>query len=153
MTEVRRRFALIVSEFNRDITEQLLAGARDCLREHGVPEEDLLVVRVPGAWELPLVAQKIAGGGNVDAVIAIGCVIRGETSHFDYVCRGAADGLGRVALDAGVPVLFGVLTADTAEQAWARAGGPGGNKGREAARAALDMVRVVAELEGADARA
>ncbi|MGH7480629.1 MAG: 6,7-dimethyl-8-ribityllumazine synthase [Longimicrobiales bacterium] len=141
-----RRFALVVSRFNGEITEELLDGARAVLLEHGVAAEDIAVLRVPGAWELPLGAQTLAATSDVDAVIALGCVIRGETPHFDYVAAEAASGLQLAALETGVPVSFGVLTTDTREQAEARAGGARGNKGAEAARSALEMADVFGHL-------
>ncbi|MGH7467683.1 MAG: 6,7-dimethyl-8-ribityllumazine synthase [Longimicrobiales bacterium] len=133
-----RRFAIVVSRFNAQITERLLSGARACLLQHGVQEKSIDVVSVPGAWELPLAAQAAARGGY-SAIIALGCVIRGDTPHFDYVAGAAAHGLERVSLQAAIPVAFGVLTTDTTEQALARAGGRDGNKGWDAALVALEM--------------
>lgn len=140
-----RRFAIITSRFNELITNRLTVGARACLLEHGVRESDIALCSVPGAWELPLAAQQLARRG-FDGIIAIGCVIRGDTPHFEYVAGAAADGLARVSLDEGVPVAFGVLTVDNDEQAMARAGGKEGNKGWEAALAALEMVDLAALL-------
>jgi 6,7-dimethyl-8-ribityllumazine synthase len=133
-----RRFAIVVSRFNAAVTDRLLAGARSCLLQHGVSEAAIDVVSVPGAWELPLAAQAAATRGYA-AIIALGCVIRGETPHFDYVAGAAAQGLERVSLEAGLPVAFGVLTTDNAQQALARAGGRAGNKGWDAAMVALEM--------------
>lgn len=134
------RIALLVARFNSMVTEQLLEGTRHHLLEEGIPESRLTVFRVPGSWELPQAAQRIALSGEHDAIIAIGCVIRGETAHFDLVANQASDGLGRVALAADIPVIFGVLATDTPEQAMARAEeGPAG-RGAEFARAALDML-------------
>lgn len=142
-----RRFAIVAGRFNQPVTDLLLAGAVECLLEHGVAEADIIVAHVPGAWELPVAAQRLAARRDVDAVIAIGCVIRGGTPHFEYVAAGAADGLASVALDGRLPVLLGVLTTDSEEQAFARAGGPNGNKGRDAALAALEMVDLLDRLE------
>ncbi len=134
-----RSIAIVASRFNDVVTERLVDGARAALLEHGVADDDVTVYRVPGAWELPLAVSKVAATGRYDAVVAVGCVIRGETPHFDYVAGEASRGLARAALDHGVPLGFGVLTTDTAEQALARAGGDVGNKGAEAAEAALEM--------------
>jgi 6,7-dimethyl-8-ribityllumazine synthase len=128
----------VVSRFNALITDRLLAGARACLLQHGVREDAIDVVSVPGAWELPIAAQAAARRGY-DAVIALGCVIRGETPHFEYVAGAAAHGLERVSLEARLPVAFGLLTTENSQQALARAGGPDGNKGWDAALAALEM--------------
>jgi 6,7-dimethyl-8-ribityllumazine synthase len=133
-----RRFAIIVSRFNSLITDRLLAGARACLLEHGVRADAIDVVSVPGAWELPVAAQAAAKRGY-GAVIALGCVIRGDTPHFEYVAGAATRGLERVSLETGLPVAFGVLTTEDAEQALARAGGRAGNKGWDSALAALEM--------------
>jgi 6,7-dimethyl-8-ribityllumazine synthase len=133
-----KRFCLVVSRFNRLVTERLAEGARNALERHGVNSEDVDEVRVPGAWELPWAARRAAGSGY-DGLVALGCVIRGETPHFDYVCRGATDGLAALVAE-GVPVGFGLLTCDTHEQAMDRAGGDAGNKGEEAALAALELV-------------
>lgn len=138
-----RRVCVIVSRFNAAVTERLLEGAVGTLTGLGVAEEDIDLVFVPGAWELPLAARAAAARGY-DAIVALGCVIRGETAHFDHVSRGACEGLARVQLDTGIPVGLGVLTPDTIEQALARAGGELGNAGREAARASLQM----ADLRG-----
>ncbi len=141
------RFALVVSRFNRSVTDRLLTGARECLAEHGVAEADVDVFRVPGAWELPQAARRIASGGRHDALVALGCVIRGETPHFEYVCDEASRGLGEVARSVDIPVLFGVLTTDTEEQALVRAAKGADNKGWEAALAALEMVELYRTLE------
>jgi 6,7-dimethyl-8-ribityllumazine synthase len=142
-----RRFALAVSRFNELVTERLVAGARACLLQHGVADDGIDVVWVPGAWELPGVVRRLAHGGRYAGVIALGCVIRGETPHFDYVAGEAAAGVGQVARGADVPVTFGVLTTEDAEQALARAGGKAGNKGWDAALAALEMADLYARLE------
>jgi len=132
------RVGILVSRYNETVTVQLLAGAEACLRERGVPSASVDVVWVPGAWELPFGARALAERGGYAALVALGAVIRGETAHFDYVAGEASRGLMDVALRTGVPVGFGVLTCDTLAQALARAGGAAGNKGHEAAAAALD---------------
>lgn len=136
------RICVLVSRWNLFVTERLLEGALRRLRDAGVSEEDITVAWVPGAFELPLAARWAANSGRFDAVVCLGAVIRGETAHFDYVAGGAAHGIARVALDTGVPVAFGVLTCDTAEQALARAGGTAGHKGEEAASTAIEMARL-----------
>lgn len=141
------RIAIVVSRFNADITDRLLAGALVCLEQHGGARDDVEVVHVPGAWELPPTAARIIGLNRHDAIIALGCVIRGDTPHFDYVCTEASAGLGAVARSASIPVLFGVLTTDDHPQALARAGDGKDNKGYEAAFAALKMVDVYKALE------
>ena len=138
------RFAVAVARFNRDITEELLAGVETMLRKHDAAEVN--VAWVPGAYELPLVAQRWAASGAVDAVICLGAVIRGETAHFEYVAGEAAAGITRAALDTGVPVIFGVLTVDSREQARDRLGGKEGHKGEEAALTAIEMVLVLRSL-------
>lgn len=141
-----KQFALVASRFNSFITEKLLEGALDTLRRHGVAEDNLTVVWAPGAFELPLVVKKLAESGKYDAVIALGCVIRGATAHFDYVAGEAAKGIGQVALSTGVPVLFGVLTTDSIEQAIERAGTKAGNKGVDVAMGALEMASLLERL-------
>ena len=138
------RIALLVSRFNSLITEQMLMGARQRLLERDIAPNDTTVLYVPGAWDMPQVARRIADSGRYDAIVAIGCVIRGETAHFDFVAGHASDGLGQVALTAGVPVVFGVLTTDTGEQAMLRADVYGADKGGEFADAALAMVELYA---------
>jgi 6,7-dimethyl-8-ribityllumazine synthase len=142
------KFALIVARFNAFISERLLEGALDSLRRKGVREEDLTVVRVPGAWEIPLVAKRLAQSRAYDAIICLGAVIRGGTPHFDYVAAEVSKGIAQVSLDSEVPVTFGVLTTDTLEQAIERAGSKAGNKGYAAAEAALEMVNLLKELGG-----
>ena len=142
------RVSIVVGRFNSDITDRLLAGALECLEEHGALREDLDVIHVPGAWELPPTAARVARLDRHDAIVALGCVIRGETPHFDYVCAEASAGLGAVARSASMPVLFGVLTTDDRAQALSRAGEGRDNKGYEAALAALEMVVVYRALEG-----
>ncbi|MGH8910644.1 MAG: 6,7-dimethyl-8-ribityllumazine synthase [Egibacteraceae bacterium] len=140
------RVALVASRFNESVVRQLVAGASDCLRRHGVDDDDLELAWVPGAYEIPLVARRLAESGRFDAVVALGCVVRGQTAHFDYVAGQAAD-VGRIAAAAGVPITFGVLTTDTFEQAVDRAGGKMGNKGWDAALAAIETARLLAELK------
>jgi 6,7-dimethyl-8-ribityllumazine synthase len=141
-----RRVAIVVSRFNDLVTERLLAGARSCLLDHGVAADDIDVAWVPGAWELSLAARRLVDGRGAAAVIALGCVIRGDTPHFDFVAGAAATGLNAVAAETGVPVAFGVLTTDTMEQALARAGGKAGNKGWEAALSVLEMMDLLRQL-------
>lgn len=142
-----KKFAIVVSRFNSFIVDALLEGAVGTLQRIGqVSDKDITVVRVPGAYELPLTAKKVAESGQYDAVIAIGAVIRGGTPHFDFVAGEANSGLARVAMDAGIPVAFGVITTDTDEQAIDRAGVKHGNKGAEAALSALEMVNVLEQL-------
>ena len=136
------RVALLVARFNSLITRQLERGARERLLELGLRDDRIVALYVPGAWDLPQAAMRIAAVGRYDAIIAIGCVIRGETAHFDLVAGHASEGLGRVALEAGIPVVFGVLTTDDAEQAMARADPGGAGKGAEFADAALEMLNL-----------
>ena len=140
------RVGLVAARFNGSIVERLLEGARRFLVEHGVREEDLLVVRVPGAWEIPPALDALAATGRVDALVALGVVIRGETPHFDYICNECAAGCARVTAQTAIPVGFGVLTCNDAAQAAARAGGKAGNKGEEAAEAALEMANLLGSL-------
>ncbi len=141
-----RRFAIAAARFNEVVTSKLLEGALDCLRTHGVAEDDLDVVWVPGAFELPLVARKLANSGHYDAVICLGAVVRGETAHFEHVATQAAGGIRRAAEDTGLPVIFGVLTTETFEQAVDRAGGKHGNKGWDAAMAAMETASLLEQL-------
>jgi 6,7-dimethyl-8-ribityllumazine synthase len=141
-----RRFAIVASRFNARVVDLLVAGAVDCLRRHGVEAAAIHLVRVPGAWEIPQAAEELAAGGGIDALIALGVVIRGETPHFDYICSACSSGLAGVAARHRLPVGFGVLTCDTSEQAQERAGGKAGNKGWEAAQAALEMTDLFARL-------
>lgn len=142
------RFGLVVARFNEFITEKLLEGALDTLRRHGAADEAIDVARCPGAFELPMVARKLAASEEYEAVICLGTVIRGETPHFEYVAGEAAKGTAQAALDTDVPVLFGVLTTDTVQQAIERAGSKAGNKGGEAAEAAIEMVNLLRSLPG-----
>jgi len=141
------RFALVASRFNSFVVDKLIGGAEDALRRHGVEEQNMTLIWVPGAWELPLVAQRLAVSGRFDAVIALGAVIRGGTPHFEYVAGECAKALGQVQMSTGVPVAFGVLTVDTIEQAIERAGTKAGNKGADAAMTALEMVNVLRRLD------
>ena len=134
------KFALLASRFNHFIVDHLVAGATDALLRHGGKEEDLTLVRVPGAWEIPFAAQRLVASKKYDAVIALSCVIRGSTPHFDYVAGEVSKGLAHVSLDGQVPIAFGVLTTDTIEQAVERAGTKAGNKGWDAAMSAIEMV-------------
>lgn len=140
------RAGIVVSRFNEGVTEQLLGGALEALQESGVDDEQIVVVRVPGAWELALAARRLVEAERVDLVVALGCVIRGETAHFDFIAGESARRLGEVALSTGVPVAFGVLTTENEEQAWARAGGRGSNKGRDAALSALEMANLLRKM-------
>jgi len=141
------RFAIVVSRFNPEITAGLLAGAREALIEADVQAEDVIVLRVPGAFELPLVAQRLAESGQFDAVICLGCLIKGDTMHFEYIADSVAHGLAQVALQSGIPVALGVLTTLTEAQAVERAAPGPGNKGAEAARAALEMASLFRQLD------
>jgi len=136
------RVGVVVGRFNEFIGSKLLGGALDAFKRHGMDEDAVDVAWVPGAFEIPLIAQKMAQSGKYDAVITLGAVIRGSTPHFDYVCNEAAKGVSRVALDTGVPTIFGVLTVDTIEQAIERAGTKAGNKGWEAAVTAIEMANL-----------
>ena len=140
--------AIVVSRFNRLVTERLLAGAHDALARHGVDQEKVDVAWVPGSLELPLAARRLAERGRYDAIVCLGAVIRGETPHFDYVASQAAAGISRVALDSGVPTIFGVITANTLEQALERAGGKAGNKGYDAVVTAIEMANLLEQVEG-----
>ena len=146
------RFAVIAARFNHFIVDPLIAGAMDALARHGASLEDVTLVKVPGAWEMPLVAQKLAATKRFDAIVAVGCVIRGSTPHFDYVAGEVSKGLAMVSLSHGLPVAFGVLTTDSIEQAIERAGTKAGNKGWDAAMSAIEMVAVSRAIE-ASARA
>ena len=140
------RVAIACGRFNELITDRLLSGARDALRRHGVDDASVDVAWAPGAYELPLVAQRFAESGDYDAVICLGAVIRGATSHYDFVAGNCASGIQRVQLDTGVPVVFGVLTTDTIEQAIERAGTKAGNKGSESAVTAIEMADLLRQL-------
>jgi 6,7-dimethyl-8-ribityllumazine synthase len=141
------RVALVVSRFNSTTSERLLDGAMDCLQRHGAAREDLTLVRVPGSFEIPLTARKLAKSGKHDAVICLGAVIRGETPHFELVAAEVTKGIATVGLETGIPVTFGVVTAENPEQAADRAGGKMGNRGADAAMAAIEMVDLLRRLE------
>ena len=141
------RVGIVAARFNEFIVSKLLSGCQDGLLRHGVKDEDIAVAWVPGAFEIPLAAQAMAGSGKYDAVIALGAVIRGSTSHYDYVCAEVSKGVAQAALSTGVPVLFGVLTTDTIEQAIERAGTKAGNKGAECAQGAIEMVNLFRAME------
>jgi 6,7-dimethyl-8-ribityllumazine synthase len=140
------RFAVVASRFNSEVVEKLVIGAKETLSKAGVPANAVDLAWVPGAFELPLVAQKLAASKTYLAVICLGAVIRGDTDHYDYVCQAATDGILQAGLSTGIPVLFGVLTCDTDEQALDRAGGKAGNKGSDVALAALEMVTLLKQI-------
>ncbi len=141
------KVGIVVGRFNEFITGKLLSGAEDAFRRHGVAEEDVEVAWVPGAFEIPLVAKKMVETGKYDAVVTLGTVIRGSTPHFDYVSNEVSKGVASVSMDAGIPVIFGVLTTDTIEQAIERAGTKAGNKGAEAAISAIEMANLLKDIE------
>ncbi len=141
-----KRFAIVASRYNDFIASKLIEGATDCLIRHNCAENDISLVRVPGAFEIPLVARKLAASGKYNGVICLGAVIRGATPHFDYIASETSKGISRASLDTGVPVIFGVLTTDTIEQALERAGSKAGNKGWEAALSAIEMADLLAAL-------
>ncbi|WP_404368320.1 6,7-dimethyl-8-ribityllumazine synthase [Marinobacter sp.] len=145
-THCTGRYALVVGRFNGFVVESLVEGAIDALRRHGIGNDDMTVIRVPGAFEMPLAVKKVAETGQYDAIVALGAVIRGGTPHFEYVAGEAASGLGAVSLETDIPVSFGVLTVDSIEQAIERAGTKAGNKGAEAALTALEMVSLFRKL-------
>ncbi len=140
------RIAIVVSRYNDFVTERLLTGARDALAAGGVAEQDVIVLRVPGAFEVPMAAQRAAETGRFDAIVCLGCLIRGETPHFDYIAAAASQGLMQASAVTGVPMAFGILTTESAEQALARAGQDMDNKGWEAATAAVEMAKLFSEL-------
>ena len=153
MTEIRgtfdahgRRFAIVAARFNEIVVEKLVHGALACFLAHGLTEEDVVVAWVPGAFELPLLAKRLAETGLYDGIVCVGAVIRGETPHFDYVAAEAARGIQRAALDTGIPILFGVLTTDSMDQALDRAGGKHGNKGWDSAMGAMQMASVLDQV-------
>jgi len=141
------RFAIVVSRFNSLVTQRLLDGALDALRRHEVDENAITIAWTPGSFELPLVAQKFAKSGKYDAIICLGCIIRGDTPHFEYVASETAKGIAQVMLDTGVPVVFGVVTADNLEQALERAGAKAGNRGFDAAMTAMEMANLLRKIE------
>jgi len=140
------RFALVVARFNEFITGRLLNGAIDELTRHGAKPDNLTQVWVPGSWEIPLAAQKLAAGERYAAIVCLGCVIRGQTPHFDFIAAEVSKGIAQVSLSTGVPVTFGVITADSLEQAIDRAGAKTGNKGADAARSAIEMANLLASI-------
>ena len=140
------KVGIIVARFNEFITSKLLSGALDTLTRHEVKEENIQVAWVPGAFEIPLIASKMAESGKYDAVICLGAVIRGSTSHYDYVCSEVSKGIASVSLKSGIPVMFGVLTTENIEQAIERAGSKAGNKGSECAQGAIEMVNLIREI-------
>jgi 6,7-dimethyl-8-ribityllumazine synthase len=141
-----KKFAIVVSRFNEFITSKLLSGACDALTRHGVNDDDISVAWVPGAFEIPLAAKKLAQSGKYDAIICLGAVIKGSTSHYDYVCAEVSKGVAAVGLETGLPVIFGVVTTDNIEQAIERAGTKAGNKGFDAATTAIEMVKLFDEM-------
>jgi len=143
-----KRFALIVSRFNDFIADKLLSGAIDALQRSGVSDDAIDIVKVPGSFEIPLIAKKMAAAGKYDAVLCLGAVIRGSTPHFDYVSAEVSKGIATVSLETGIPVIFGVITTDTIEQAIERAGTKAGNKGWSAAVAAIEMTNLIDAIEG-----
>ena len=147
LTLGNQRVAIVSARFNEFIVSKLLAGAKDCLVRHGAAESNLTEVWVPGAYELPLAAKKLAETGKFDAIICLGCVIRGATTHYDYVCNESAKGISRVGLDHGLPVMFGVLTTESIEQAIERAGTKAGNKGWEVALGTVEMINLMGSIK------
>ncbi|NNJ29223.1 6,7-dimethyl-8-ribityllumazine synthase [Lacrimispora defluvii] len=141
------RIGIVAARFNEFITSKLLGGAVDCLKRHGISEEDIEVAWVPGAFEIPLIASKMAGCGRYDAVICLGAVIRGSTTHYDYVCSEVSKGIAQVSLSSGIPVMFGVLTTENIEQAIERAGTKAGNKGFDCAAGAIEMVNLIRGIQ------
>jgi len=142
-----KRFGIVVSRFNDFITKELIAGCLDTLIRHGAEDKDLVIVWSPGAFEIPLVAQRLAKSKSYDAIICLGAVIRGSTPHFDYIAAEVSKGVAKVSLDTGLPVVFGVITADTIEQAIERAGTKDGNKGRDAAISAIEMANLLEQMK------
>ena len=147
-----KKFAIVISRFNEFITSRLLSGAQDCLERHGVAAKDIDVAWVPGSFEIPVTALRIAQTHRYDAVICLGAVIRGQTPHFDYIASEVSKGVAQVAMASGVPTIFGVITADTIEQAVERAGTKSGNKGADAAASAIEMANLFGKLPKASAK-
>ncbi|MCS7192365.1 MAG: 6,7-dimethyl-8-ribityllumazine synthase [Armatimonadetes bacterium] len=141
------KFAIVISRYNSLVTQRLLDGALDALRRHGVNENSIVIAWTPGSFEIPLVAQKFAKSGKFDAVICLGCIIRGETPHFEYVANETAKGIAQVMLDTEVPIAFGIVTADNLEQALERAGAKAGNRGFDAAMTAMEMANLLKQIE------
>lgn len=148
MTGKGMKVGIVAARFNEFITSKLLGGAVDMLRRHEVAEEDITTAWVPGAFEIPVIAKKMAESGRYDAVICLGAVLRGSTSHYDYVCNEVSKGIAQVSMGSGIPVMFGVLTCENIEQAIERAGTKAGNKGAECANGAIEMVNLMREMEG-----
>ena len=146
LTAKGKKFGVVISRFNELISSQLLSGAKDCLVRHECKQDDITVAWVPGSFEIPLVAKKMANSKNYDAVICLGAVIRGGTPHFDYISAEVSKGVAQVGLEAGLPVIFGIITADTIEQALERAGTKAGNKGWDAALSAIEMVNLIGKI-------
>jgi 6,7-dimethyl-8-ribityllumazine synthase len=142
-----RKVAIVASRFNDFFTKELLAGATDCLRRHGVPDDDVDIAWVPGSFEIPLAAKRLATSGRYGAVVCLGCLIQGDTPHFQYIAAEVSKGIAQVSLETGVPVVFGVITAETLEQAMERAGTKAGNKGFDAAATALEMIDLCGAFE------
>ncbi|MBQ8297185.1 MAG: 6,7-dimethyl-8-ribityllumazine synthase [Ruminococcus sp.] len=147
MTSKDMKIGIVVARFNEFITSKLLGGAIDALTRHDVSEDSIDVAWVPGAFEIPLIAQKMANSGKYDAVIALGAVIRGSTSHYDYVCNEVSKGIAQVSMNSGIPVMFGVVTTENIEQAIERAGTKAGNKGYDCALGAIEMINLIREIE------
>lgn len=147
MTAENMRIGIVASRFNEFITSKLLGGALDVLRRHEVADDDIVTAWVPGAFEIPVIAKKMAESGNYDAIICLGAVIRGATSHYDYVCSEVSKGIAQASMSSGIPVLFGVLTTENIEQAIERAGTKAGNKGAECANGTIEMVNLIRALE------
>ena len=145
-----KKFGIISARFNDFITERLVGGAMDALKRSGADDEDVTLVKVPGAFEIPLTAKRMAESKKFDAIICVGAVIRGATSHYDYVCAEVSKGIASVSLDSGVPVIFGILTTDSIEQAIERAGTKAGNKGFDSALAAIEMANLMTTMDGAE---
>ena len=146
LTAPAGRFAIVAARFNPEVVDPLLAGSLDGFRQHGVTDDRVDVIRVPGAFEIPLVAQTLGDSGNYAAVVCLGAVIKGDTDHYEYVCRAVTDGINQAALDCGIPMVFGVLTCQTDEQALDRAGGKHGNKGFDAAVTAIEMASLLKKI-------
>lgn len=147
------RVGIVAARWNSFVGEHLIAGAVDAIKRHGGSDKDITIVRVPGSFEIPLTVQKLAETGGVDAVVALGAIIRGSTTHYELVCNESAKGVAKVALDLGVPVSFGIITTDTIEQAIERSGSKAGNKGAEAAMVAIEMVQVLRQIGSKKGRA
>ena len=147
LTLGNQKVAIVAGRFNEFIVDKLMGGAKDCLIRHGLPESNLYEAWVPGAYELPLVAQKLAETGKFDAIICLGCVIRGATTHYDYVCNEAAKGIAKVGMDHGLPVMFGVVTTESIEQAIERSGTKAGNEGWEVALGAVEMINLMGAIK------